>query len=291
MMKTIKTYLILLSLPILLLEACGSMKNNKGESYDPGSLWQKQPLEIDGSDSDWIKPLPYFDKKEKISYGISNDREHIYLMISTKDPLEQQKILEGGLIVWVNSQALKTENSAIGIAFPTGTRNDRERNIMTEAQPERYKDRKPTLDDVKDYSLYGFKKGDSIDRYPLGERNAEGIELGLDFNSAGDLIYEASIPLHDVFPMKGPNSFIGKSIALGIFVEGIPPSPGSRRSGGGSPVSVGTGIGLGMGSFGGGGGIGISIGGGSFNRMGGKSDRQIYDPAKIWCEVELARPR
>jgi hypothetical protein len=281
-------FFLMVSIPLLMIVGCSSSKNSEQTALSQTAVWQKRPLVIDGSDSDWIKPLPFSDRKEKLSYAVSNDKDNIYLMLSTRDPLEQEKILQGGLTVWINNQAQKNETSALGIAFPTDSRNNHERSIMAASQPDRYKDKINSLDDIKDYSLYGFKTGDTVENYELGQSNEEGIALSLNYNLAGDLIYEASIPLSVVYPKNNSHNFNGKTIAVGFFIEGIPPSPGSRRSGGGSPVSIGGG--LGFGSFGGGGGMGLSIGTGSFGRGGSRSDRQLYEPGKLWQVVDLARP-
>jgi hypothetical protein len=281
-------YFFMLSIPFLMMVGCSSSKSTEQTSLSQTAVWQKQPLVIDGSDSDWIKPLTFFDKKEKLNYAVSNDKENIYLMLSTRDPLEQQKILQGGLTVWINTQAQKNETSALGIAFPTDSRNNHDRSIMAAARPDLYRDKINSLADIKDYSLYGFKSGDTVENYDLEQNNDEGIALSLNYNQAGDLVYEAMIPLNAIFPKNNSHNYAGKTLAVGLFIEGIPPSPGSRRSGGGSPVSIGGG--LGFGSFGGGGGMGLSIGTGSFGRGGSRSDRQLYEPNHLWQVLDLARP-
>jgi hypothetical protein len=274
------------------VSGCRSSKSAQQDAASQTAAWQKQPLIVDGSDSDWIKPLPYFDRKEKISYAVSNDKDNIYLMMSTRDPQEQQKILQGGMTVWINRQAQKDETTAVGIGFPTDSRNNHDREIMAAAQPDRYKDKKVSLDDLKDYSLYGFKQGDSVGNYEYGESNDEGVEVQMNYNASGDLVYEARVPLHSVFPKNSSTAYLNKMIAVGFFVEGLPPGPGSRRAGGGSPVALGAGLGFGMGLGGfSAGGMGLSIGTGSFGRGGGRNaDKQLYEQGKIWQVVSLARP-
>src|ERR1035437_4912287 len=121
-MRACKPYFNVLVLLFLLVCGCRSSKSAQQDLASQTAAWQKRPLIIDGSDSDWIKPLPYFDRKEKLSYAVSNDKDNIYLMLSTKDPQEQQKILQGGMTVWINRQAQKDENTAVGIGFPTDSR-------------------------------------------------------------------------------------------------------------------------------------------------------------------------
>jgi len=293
MIKVSSFYLISGMVSCLLITACRSSKGDKENTDGQTASWRKQPLIVDGSDSDWTKPLAYYDKKEKLGYSLSNDKDNIYLMLSVKDPLEQQKILQGGMTVWINSQAQKDESTSVGIGFPLDSRNNHDKEIMESAQPERYKNKRVTLDDLKDYSLYGFKKTDTLENYAYGEKSDEGVEVQMNYNASGELIYEASVPFSAIFPKNSGTAYLNKSIAVGFFVEGLPPTPGSRHSGGGSPISIGGGVGMGMGLGGGfgGGGLGLSIGSGSFGRGGGRNgDRQMYEQGKVWQVVSLARP-
>jgi hypothetical protein len=285
-MKTFKAYFSIVAITLFLACGCRSLKNDQQMSLSQTAIWQPRPLIIDGSDGDWIKPLPYSDRKEKLNYAVSNDMDNIYLMLSTKDQKEQQKILQGGLTVWINGQGEKTEYSSVGIAFPTNGRNNHDRNIMAAARPDLYKDKITSLDDLKDYSLYGFKN-DTVGNYDYGQSNEEGVEVKISYNNVGELVYEALVPFRAVFP-RNSRVYFGKTIAVGFFFEGIPPSPNNRNKGGGGGVSIGGGVG--MGSFGGGGGMGISIGTGSLGGVGGRGEQRMYELSKIWREISLARP-
>jgi hypothetical protein len=273
---------------VLLVGACRSSRGDQPAAGAPTAAWQQQPLVIDGFNSDWAKPLPYFDSKEKIAYGVSNDRDNIYILLSTRDPLEQRKILEGGLTVWINSQAEKNENTSVGIGFPTDSRNNRERNLMAAAQPDAYKNKPISPDDLRDYSLFGFNKEEPVEHYDYDSSNAEGIQVKINLSSLGELVYEASIPLASIYP-KSSTPF-AKSIAVGFFMDGLPPQAG-RRNGGivGSGVGVGVGGGLGFGSFGSGGGLGLSIGSGIGGRRN-DPNQALYKEGRIWQVLPLARP-
>ena len=266
---------------------CRSSRNDQATSSSQPGNWQQQPIVIDGSDNDWAKPLPYTDRKEKLSYAVSNDKDNVYILVSTRSPQEQQKIIQGGMTVWVNNQAEKNESTSMGIGFPLDSRKNRDRELMAQARPDLYKDKSITLDDLKEYSLYGFKN-ESIENYEYGQNNEEGVQVRIDYNKEGDLIYEASVPLSAIYPQNTSHNFAGKTVAIGIFIEGLPPNTAVRQEGGGGGVSIGGG--LGVGSFGSGGGVGLSIGTGSLGRIGGK-DRQLYQLSKIWQVMPLGRGR
>jgi len=162
---------------------------------------------------------------------------------------------------------------------------------MAEAQPQRYENNKPvTLEDKRFYTLYGFNKDSAIQNYTYGDSNSVGVVMRLDYNTAGALIYEAAIPLKALYPQHNiSSSYAANSIAVGIFIEGLPPNTRvPHQGGGGSPVGVGVGGGIGTGGFGSGMGLGLSIGSGAFGGGRRNSNQQLYDEAQIWKVVQLA---
>jgi hypothetical protein len=287
-----KPSICLVTLPVtvlLLAGACSSSRNSEGAAASPqaATQWQSRPLVIDGRDDDWSKPLPYSLPSENIRYAITNDAQNLYILLSTQSPQEQTKIIRGGMSVWVNTSGEKSNGDAVGIGYPLDEHSDPDRNLMAEAQPQRYQNDKPmTLADKKEYALYGFSKDSAIQNYTYIESNPQGIEVRMDFNNAGELIYEASIPLTTLYPKHNPStSYAALSPAVGIFIEGLPPGTNvPRGQGGGSPV--GFGLGAGTGTFGSGVGMGLSFG--VPMGRGGRSNKQLYGETQIWKVVQLA---
>lgn len=278
--------LAVIAIVTLFIASCRSSKSNQEYSFATGK-WQPKPILVDGNDSDWIKPLIYTDTKEKFSYSVTNDKDNLYILMSTSNEQTQQKILEGGMTVWINKQGEKSEEGAAGIAFPTGSRS-MEEGIMR-GRPELHSEKKMMLAELKDYILMGFSKERTVENYDYGKTNDEGVEVRINFNSTGELVYEALVPLNAVYSKNNLHSYSGRSIAVGFYIEGLLPQQGSRRgSGGGGGVSIGGGFG--MGSFGGSG-VGVSIGSGSLGRIGGGGrNQQINKQTKVWKEITLAKP-
>lgn len=271
--------------------ACRSSRERASQSdTTPTAAWQQQPLTIDGSDKDWSKPLPGHSRSENVDYEIANDGENLYILLSTKDQLEMQKIIQGGMTVWVNTKADKSQSGAVGIGYPLDSRNDHDRNLMEEAQPDRYKQPKPvTLEDKKDYALYGFGKESEVGNYTYGDDNPQGVKMRMDYNNSGQLIYEASIPLATLYPgHAASSSYAAKSIAVGIFVDALPPNADVPRGAGGGSPAIGVGGGLGFGSFGSGGGVGLSIGLPIGGGGGGGRNKQLFRDSEIWQVVQLS---
>ena len=287
-----------LCVPFALAAGCSSSRNSEGSGSGSGSgssqataQWQSQPLTIDGSDRDWVKPLPYAMRSENVSYSISNDGQNLYILLTTRSPQEQQKIIQGGMSVWVNTKADKSNGDAVGIGYPLDEHSDPDRNLMAEAQPQKYQNNKPiTLADKKYYTLYGFNKDSTIQNFTYGDSNAAGVVMRMDYNNTGDLIYEAAIPLKTLYPQHNPSSsYAAQSVAVGIYIQGLPPSAHvPREGGGGGGPAIGVGGGLGFGSFGSGAGLGLSIGSGAFGGGGRRNNKQLFDETQIWQVVELA---
>jgi hypothetical protein len=271
-----------------LIAGCRSSRGDGDTGSSGEAAWQQQPLTIDGSDKEWVRPLPYFEKADQLSYSISNDGQFVYIQMSTKSPQEQQKIIQGGMTVWVNSKADKNISESIGIGYPLDRRNDRDRQLMEQARPDRYKPRPATLEDRKEYELYNLNKDSSVQSYTYGDNNAAGVVMRMDYSNSGELIYEAAIPLAAIYPTNTSHSYIGKSLAVGFLIEALPPSAQVPRGSGGGP-EIGVGGGVGFGSFGSGGGLGLSIGTGSLIGGGRGANKQLFRQTQIWQTVMLAR--
>jgi len=278
--QTRKQFFSIVSM-LVIFTACSSSKNSQQPDIVQPGHWQSNTLFINGDDSDWVKPLMYLDTKQNLAYTVSNDKDNLYILASTNNETTIQRILSGGLTVYLNNHGVKDEPGAGGISFPTG-KITRQANKMMNDRPEYRNNKHVALDAVQDYSLFGFNTIKTQQNFDYGKANAEGIEVGIGLNNAGELVYKAMVPL-SAFLNKSDISNAGrKSFTIGFVLEPLPPQSGSRGGGGG--VSIGGGIG--MGSFGSGGGIGVSIGSGALGRIGGgRNNRQV----KIWREIMLAK--
>ncbi len=276
---------------LLLAAGCSSSRQSeRSEKSSPKAIWQSQPLTIDGSDRDWVKPLPYMVHEENVNYSISNDQRNLYILLSTQSRQEQQKIIQGGMSVWVNTKGDKSNGDAVGIGYPLDERSDPDRKLMEDAQPQRYQKKAATLGDKKTYSLYGFSKDSSILNYSYGDNNPTGVAMRMDYSNNGDLIYEAAIPLQALYPGHDPSTpYPTQNLAVGIFIEPLPLGARvPRETGGGGGPGVGVGVGGGIGGFGSGVGLGMGVGR-EFGVGGRKANRTLFDEAQIWQVVQLAR--
>lgn len=245
------------------------------------ATWQKDSLQIDGSDGDWTGSFPYADQKLGLAYAVTNDQQNLYIRLTTQTEATIQRILRGGLTLYINNHGVKEELGAAGISFPTGNRIKRGDKLLND-RPELQQDKRIALNAVEDYSLFGFHAIKTPENYDYGKSNPEGIEVGIGLNASNALIYEAMIPLQSFLSRTELNNINRKTVAIGFVLDDAPGAAGGRNGGGG--FSIGGGIGLG--SFGGGGGLGVSIGSGALANIGGKKKgKQV----KIWREMTLTR--
>ncbi|MES2005392.1 MAG: hypothetical protein V4450_12810 [Bacteroidota bacterium] len=261
--------------------ACGSSKNVQQNDLVQNMQWQKDSLFADGDDADWKTQLTVLDEKLGMVYALSNDKENLYIRLSSQNEATIQRILRGGLTVLINNHGVKEEAGAAGISFPTGNRVKKGDKLLNE-RPELQQNKQVALSAVQDYSLFGFHEVKTPGNFDYGQNNPEGIELGIGLNTANALVYEAVVPLSSFLSKTELLNPGRKSIALGFILETVPEQARSRGGGGG--LSIGGG--LGFGSFGSGGGVGLSIGSGSLANIGGKKQGK---PAKIWRELVFAR--
>lgn len=267
----------------VLLLSCSTVRKGQESSLVQNSYWQKDSLTVNGDNADWTNSFTFTDEKTGLSCIVSNDRENLYLLAATANETTIQRILRGGLTVYINNHGVKEEAGAVGISFPTGNRIQRGDKLLND-RPELQQNKQVALAAVQDYSLFGFPDIKTPENFDYGKSNPMGIQLAIGLNTTGALVYEAAIPLNSILSKAAALNPGRASIALGLVLENVPGQPGSGGRGGG--LSIGGG--LGFGSFGSGGGLGLSIGTGSLGRIGG-GNRQ-GKPTKLWKELMLSRP-
>lgn len=144
-------------------------------------------ITIDGSAKEWGDNLSYTDAKTKINYTIANDKDNLYLIVKTKDPVQQSNILGSGIAFSVDVKGRK--KTSYIVSFPAKGPED----------PAMYMNLTPTQSLAK-IQLMKFRKihtegfkGLSDPDLPVS--NTDGIKVAMDYDAAGYLVYEEAIPL------------------------------------------------------------------------------------------------
>lgn len=77
------------------------------------SRWRTDDIRVDGVMSDWTA-LTFVTKE--VAMAVANDREHLYLVVSTSDPAVRGTIMRAGLTVYVDPKGKKGQ--AFGLRVP-----------------------------------------------------------------------------------------------------------------------------------------------------------------------------
>lgn len=225
------------------------------------SHWRDRDIVVDGDNGDWAGPLAAVDAKYPITAAVANDREFLFLVLSTGDAAMRRQIMRQGLIVWFDPAG--GDKKHFGIKFPVGLAltmaGKGGRGRPGPDQP----DEPSRVDPPNRLEVYGPAKDDAHS-FVLEAAPGIAVKVG---EVAGYFVYELKVPLAST--PQTPYAIGGKpGSVIGLGLE-TPKSEAPRRGGG----------------FGGSG-RGMGRRGGMGDRRDGEFDRP--KPVKAWASVELA---
>ena len=160
------------------------------------SLWQQ--TRVSPAEPGQWRETALDDKETGLSYVITNDRENLYVLLQTSDPVTQRKMLMAGMELAIDTMGRRKGHCSI--VFPedeapilgiggmdrSQARLGREPGGLSEMLGR-------MIDSKSHMTLSGFKnhRNGRLPRLTEG-----GIGLALDLDTAGVLSYRAVIPLH-----------------------------------------------------------------------------------------------
>jgi hypothetical protein len=171
-------------------------------------------------------------KKGKISYYLSNDDKNIYLDMKIPETLEQIRILQKGLTLWVNVD--DKSHKGMGIRFPMGTMSSRGRGDNSNTpinQP-------ASLSQANTIELIGFKDG-GLKRFPA--ENPDNIRGKLRYDNDGNLIYNLIIPMEKLSFKENPAGKGKMPFTFGIEYGTVSASGGNSDTSNEIPIRPATG--------------------------------------------------
>ena len=158
-----------------------------------------------------------FFKKGNFSYYLSNDDNSLYVDLKIEDSGVQFKILQEGVIVWINTDGKSAKKT--GLRFPVGAKYAKLMKIS--GQGSNLNSNSPlALANV--IQLIGFPE--SSPKIIPAENN-ESFSGSVKYNNNGVLLYNLKLPLSDLNLKETGNQKTG-FITIGIEY-GAPPSAGS----------------------------------------------------------------
>jgi hypothetical protein len=160
------------------------------------TAWQNEPLSIAETEA-WLTPTNT-DKRSKLEYALSNDRENLYITLQTADPATRIRIIRAGLEIEIQTPENAKNPAIVGYPLPEERitlfdgvgrqEGPRDRNRQ---DPREMFER--VMANQTKLNLSGFNNHPN-GRVPLG--NEGGINIALDMDSQGVIIYKAIIPLN-----------------------------------------------------------------------------------------------
>lgn len=261
---------------ILAIILCVNLNAQKGKFFN--SKWRSNPTEdLKLSSSDYQSY-----NKGKFLYYLSNDNENIYVDIKITESLEQNKVLDMGITVWLDMEG-KTRKK-LGIRFPIGAKysspakNTNNTGNLT-------LDPDSPLAKANTIELTGFQ---DAERKRIPSNNADNIRASIKYDNDGNLIYHLLIPLSKL-SMRNDSSGKGAMPFTMCIEYGSPlvvARPGGTSQSAGIPSASGR-SGGGKGGSGGGGGRGGNMSGGRPGGGGsgfGGGPQPTVRPSLIWIK-------
>ena len=211
---------------------------------------------VNGIGDEWPQPFQF--SNEKISYGISNDDNYIYLIVQSFDRNIQQKIMRSGITLNLSTKGKKKKK--LVVYYPIRSSDDNPTLQQTQRPSADLQQSRQSLEgrnlrlskNTSEMKIKGFEtvKG------KIPSKNEGGINAAISFESENLITYELAIPIQEI---SGDNSLHDSeelSIEMKLQINAIPqPTPGGRggarssggggrggRSGGGRPPSGGGGM-------------------------------------------------
>jgi len=207
-----------LSFFCLLFAAHFSSFAQKSEDVQDGSLWVSA-IKVDGKIADWPAPLKASNRSTNLSYTLANDSKFLYLAIQSKDLINNNKIILGGITVTIKTDGKKKEKDGYTFTYPVINRarnqngqrgggqvgqrtpgqggggagfNQFQQRTQAQRDSIQIARSKMQLAAAKEIKIFGIK---SISDSLISIYNEYGIKASTNLNDAGIFTYELAIPL------------------------------------------------------------------------------------------------
>jgi hypothetical protein len=225
-------------------------------------------ITVDGDLKDWGDSLRYYNDEKKIYYTLANDKTTLYAAIRIDDRMDQMRTLNAGITLGIDTKGKKKESFSLtfpladpGSAPEFGKRQNENGEITKEDRDELMRERVTKLRNIK---VEGFK---DIEGDMITTSNTYGIKAAIDYDAAGNLIYEMAVPLQ----FFHVNDVTKNEWAFNFKINGLQKPAGASAASGEHQGGGGGGRGGRGGGMGGGGGMSGGGRGGRGGRGGGGS--------------------
>ncbi|WP_461450824.1 hypothetical protein [Mucilaginibacter sp.] len=238
---------------------------------------------VDGDVKEWGDSLSYYSPEERLKYTIANNKDTLYLAVKIFDRSEIVRVLNAGLTFSIDTRGKKKETFSLTYPLNVGggnkmiiNRSPGENEVVSQEERDQLEQEKITT--LRGIKVIGYK---DVEDDMITTSNTYGIRTAVNYDDAGNLIYEEAIPL------KFFHADLTGLWAFDIKINGIQrPQPtstdGESNNGGGGGRNGGGGMG-GGGRHGGG--RGGNKGGGNAMANAGETSKTV----DFWGKFYLAK--
>lgn len=238
---------------------------------------------IDGSLAEWGDSLNFTNPETQMHYTLANDKENLYLVVKTDDPVQQHAIIANGLTLGIDTRGHKKKSYTVlfpyqedDTKFDINPTDQEKKQAITELK-------------LKRIQAEGFK---DVEVDVFTQENLYGVRAAINYDEHGNLTYEEQIPLKLFHTDINPKTEWAFNIKLNH------PEPTDKKPADGEKAEAPTGGrggrggmgGGGRGGMGGGGRHGGGMGGGGRGGYDGSAGNQASAPKGVdfWAKYTLA---
>jgi hypothetical protein len=226
-MKKILIAVLLVSLVIM--QSCSSTKETglSSKASDEKYFSRRLTPVIDGKMNDWGDTLMSYDASTKSIYSIANDESTLYICIKAADQMQQLKIIQGGMEIWIDDKVKR--NKTTGIKFPIGG-GAMEMPTSRNSQPDAKQMRQQLKLKMLNMELMGFRNAYNGKQSIYSTTQVKPV---IEWDDKGNLIYELAIPFSTLETTVAANL---SNISIGFVIKALKMPEGMEGGpGGGMP--------------------------------------------------------
>ncbi len=209
-------------LSVLLLAAFTVPKNKR----EVRCTKQSGKFVVDGKTTDWKANTLQFDKKTGFAYAFSNDDRSLFVQLKMLNANVQRKVLVTGLTLWIDPHG--KGKRVLGIKYPLGRIHEPHARRKRGQRPSgRYGQRRPASGNhltAEKISLFNKRyrseraKLEGFDKAGIEANTGPGgIQVLLQMDTLGHVVYEAKIPLKMIFTR--PADYLSKDKPFSVLLE------------------------------------------------------------------------
>ena len=160
-----------------------------GSSVELTSEWTGREVAVDGVRNDWTD-LPARLAGPDVRIGMKNDKDNLYVCLTTQSRSTQFQMLALGTTVWFDAEGKK--NKSFGIQFPVMGLLQGRRPVVPGNPEEAHRFMEALVAAAQSqFEIIGPEAGE---RKKIADRQAKGIDVHLGYED-GTLTYELKVPL------------------------------------------------------------------------------------------------